>query len=240
MEFFEFKKISPNDTLMQDIYRLRFKVYCEEWGFEKAEDHPDGLEIDEYDNYSVHFAAISKKFDQLIGTVRIILDSPQGFPIHHHCVVDPKLEEQVLVKVADSKSVRLGEISRLAVCKDYRRRSSDNLIYDPRRVDLRKVIEQKAASTLKRDKDMGERRLHDMAIVMGLYECLCRESRELQLTHWYVVTARALYVLLKRTGFHFDSIGPEQEYHGIRRPYLGYLNETLSGIPELYRLYAGD
>ena len=244
MEYFNFQKVSRDDPLMEEIYRLRYKVYCEEWGFEKPEDHPNGLEIDNFDVNSVHFAAIAKRDGQLIGTVRIILESPQGFPIHHHCSIDQELQKRVVEKLPDSKRVRLGEISRLAVSKDFRRRALDNFILDPQHND-EKNIEELIKRKEERDAETGivsveRRRQQDMAIVMGLYNCLSRESRELQLTHWYVVTARALYVLLKRIGFHFDPIGPEQEYHGIRRPYLGYLKETLWGIPELYRVYTGE
>ena len=239
MEYFDFRKVSRDDPLMEEIYRLRYKVYCDEWGFEKPEDHPDGLEHDRFDEYSVHFAAIDRKGD-VIGTVRIILESSLGFPIQHHCTIDQELQRRVAAKVPDAARSRFGEISRLAVSKEYRRRSLDNLILDGQQYDdVEQLIAQKEAAKAGYE-SIERRRQQDSAIVMGLYRCLCTESRELQLTHWYVVMARCLHVLLKRTGFFFEPIGPEKEYHGIRRPYLGYLNETLRGIPELYRLYAGE
>jgi len=239
MEYFDFRKVSRDDPLMEEIYRLRYKVYCDEWGFEKPEDHPDGLEHDRFDEYSVHFAAIDRKGD-VIGTVRIILESSLGFPIQHHCTIDQELQRRVAAKVPDAARSRFGEISRLAVSKDYRRRSLDNLILDGGHYDnIEQLISQKEAAMAEFE-SIERRRQQDSAIVMGLYRCLCMASRELQLTHWYVVMARGLHVLLKRTGFFFEPIGPEKEYHGIRRPYLGYLHETLRGIPELYRIYAGE
>ena len=242
MEYFEFRKVSQDDPLMEEIYRLRYKVYCDEWGFEKPEDHPTGLERDKFDGNSVHFAAIDRKDGNVIGTVRIILESSLGFPIQHHCIIDQELQKRVVAKLPDTERVRFGEISRLAVSKDYRRRSLDNLILDGHGYDnLEEILDKKEAHDAEsRQVSIERRRQQDNAIVMGLYKCLSSESRELKLTHWYVVTARGLYLLLKRLGFYFDAIGPELEYHGIRRPYLGYLKETLRGIPELYQTYTGE
>ena len=242
MEYFYFRKVSRDDPLMEEIFRLRYKVYIDEWGFEKPEDHPDGLEHDSFDDNSVHFAAIDRKQGKLIGTVRIILESPRGFPIQHHCTIDQELQRRVAAKTPDVSRSRYGEISRLAVSKDYRRRSLDDLILDGQYYDdVERLIAQREANIAEAGYvSVERRRQQDTAIVMGLYRCLCMASRELQLTHWYVVMARGLHVLLKRTGFFFEPIGPEKEYHGIRRPYLGYLQETLRGIPELYQLYTGE
>jgi N-acyl amino acid synthase of PEP-CTERM/exosortase system len=39
---------------MEDVFRLRYRVYCEEKGFLSASDYPDGLETDEFDETSTH------------------------------------------------------------------------------------------------------------------------------------------------------------------------------------------
>lgn len=240
-EYFEFIKVTRDDPLMQEIYRLRFKVYCDEWGFEKPEDHPTGLEVDEYDEHSVHFAAIAKRDRHMVGTVRIILDSHLGFPHQHHCIVDQGEQKRIVDKSPPSRPARMGEISRLAVSKDYRRRTLDNLLYEDQiHEKVEELIREKEARDAQAGIVVERRRQADMAIVMGLYTCLTTESRELQLTHWYVATVRALIVLLKRIGFQFEPIGPEIDYHGLRRPYLGYLRETLKGVPDLYRLYTAE
>ena len=70
MSLFEFQKIEQDDPRFKNVLALRYKVYCEERGFEKPEDHPDGLERDEYDEYSVHFAAIEKGTQEVVGTIR--------------------------------------------------------------------------------------------------------------------------------------------------------------------------
>jgi N-acyl amino acid synthase of PEP-CTERM/exosortase system len=203
MNRFRFITISDNDPLINDVYRLRYKVYCDEWGFEKPEDHPGGLEFDQYDAQSVHIGALLKETGLLIGTIRIILHSNLGFPIEKHCHFDKDLSWL--------DKARIGEISRLAVSKDYRRRAVDKLLYnDGQGFDERYI-----------SRDQDERRKNEFLIIMGLYICMYKESLALGLTHWYALMARGLYILLSRTGIDFQQAGPQLEYHGVRIPYIG-------------------
>ena len=47
-----------SEFLKKEIFKLRYDVYVSEFGFEKKEDHPSGLEKDIYDSHSVELAAI--------------------------------------------------------------------------------------------------------------------------------------------------------------------------------------
>jgi len=211
MERFGFRRISRNDPLMEEVYKLRYKVYVEEWGFEKPEDHPKGVEIDPYDPHSFHLIAVDNKSDEVIGTMRVILTSPLGFPIQHHCTLTADcsgFDEQ-----------RLGEISRLAVSKEYRRRAGDRLIYDNG---------ESAAAPV--DKAMQERRKNEFAIITGLYTCMYKESLAIGLQHWYAVMAKGLSILLSRMGVTFTPIGPEVDYHGKRTPYIGAIDEIAKKV----------
>lgn len=210
---FVFKKIGLDSPLMTEVYRLRYKVYCEEWGFENPEDHPGGLERDEFDDHSIHFGALSAESGELIGTIRIILNSELGFPIEHHCAFDKDLS-------FIDKS-RIAEISRLAVSKDYRKREVDKLIYN----DGRNQEEILAHSHVNK-----ERRKHELYIIMGLYVCMYKVSLSLGLTHWYGLMAKGLYVLLRRSNIHFFPIGPELDYHGRRVPYLGDIDALAKNL----------
>ncbi len=193
---------------MADVFRLRYKVYCEEWGFENPADHPGGIEKDEFDAYSVHFGALVAETGELIGTIRIILNSERGFPIEHHCTFDSDL--------SFVNKNRIAEISRLAVSKDYRKRVVDELIYSDG---------SSADEIVRRSVVNKERRKHEFFIIMGLYVCMYRESVELGLTHWYGLMAKGLHVLLQRSKIQFQPIGPEVDYHGRRVPYLGDIQE---------------
>ena len=80
-----FKKVETEEELLE-VYKLRFKVYCQERGFEPETSYPDKRMQDEYDSYSMHF--IAKTDNEPVGTSRVILDNPFGFPIEKFCSVN--------------------------------------------------------------------------------------------------------------------------------------------------------
>jgi len=66
----------------------------------------------------------------------------------------------------------------------------------------------------------------------------------LGLTHWYAVMAKGLYLLLKKMGILFVPIGPEINYHGLRSPYLGSIEdiekEASKTNPELLKEFRDE
>ena len=105
----EFRKIKQNDPFFMEILALRYKVYCVERGFEKKEDHPYGLECDKYDAHAVHFAAISKHTQKVVGTVRLILYAGGDFPAEHSF--------ELTQKCLAAQRECVGEVSRLALSR---------------------------------------------------------------------------------------------------------------------------
>ncbi|MBN2654278.1 MAG: PEP-CTERM/exosortase system-associated acyltransferase [Nitrospirae bacterium] len=202
---FEFKRVHISAEL-NEIFKLRYKVYVEEWGFEKQEDHLRGVELDDYDDSSLHFMAL--RHGNLIGTIRMILSSQKGLPIQQHCTLDHDLSYIDHEKIA--------EISRLAVSKDYRRRHEDAQMYnsDPQS-PLPFPVAEDVSSKRRRQE-----------IVIGLFKAMYAESKIIGLTHWCAVMAKALHVLLTRMGIVFKPIGPEVDYHGRRIPYLLCIEEA--------------
>jgi N-acyl-L-homoserine lactone synthetase len=96
-----------------DIYRLRYQVYCEEYGYIDIKNHPDKLEKDEYDPYSDYLVIRDKK-NEIAATVRIIRNSSVGFPIIKHFTTNLDLQ--------NINKNNVVEISRLIVAKKYRRK----------------------------------------------------------------------------------------------------------------------
>jgi N-acyl amino acid synthase of PEP-CTERM/exosortase system len=216
---FEFSQLPQGDPLLNEVYKLRYKVYCDEWRFEKPEEHPGGIEKDEFDDHSVHFVAKRKSDNQMIGTIRLIKYSEKGFLIEKHCQIDTDLSS------FDRKL--FGELSRLAVSKEYRRRTTD-AAYEG------KVVDDAAIDNM-----YGGQRRMENDIVLGLYKCIYRECRESGQQYLLAVMAKGLFLLLKRVGILFEPIGPAQNYHGLRTPYMGRVDamvEQLSKInPPLYK-----
>ena len=102
-----FKKVDSKDELT-GVYKLRFKVYCLERGFESERFYPNQCEMDEYDAYSVHF--IAKSNTQIVGTLRLVLNNPIGFPIEKYCEFN--------ISSKGIKKEQTAEISRFAISKE--------------------------------------------------------------------------------------------------------------------------
>ena len=99
-----FHRVETEEDL-EHVYRLRYHIYCFEKGFEPKEKYPDGIEMDEYDVYSIHF--IAKVHDEAVGTARLILNNPLGFPGEKYCKAD--------ISAFSIKKEQTVEISRFAV-----------------------------------------------------------------------------------------------------------------------------
>jgi N-acyl amino acid synthase of PEP-CTERM/exosortase system len=196
---------SNQEDVLQDIFSLRYQVYVSEWEFEAATDHPDELESDEYDEHSIHYFAQDKSDYKVIATARIILHSELGFPIEKNFDIDEQYH--------GIKKNQIGEISRLAVSKKYRKCAIDRAIFGTGKYD---------PNHIPRDIDDGKdaRRHCEHELVRGLYMSIYRDSKQRELTHWYAVMAKGLYVILKRWGISFKQVGPTKDYHGVRSPYL--------------------
>jgi N-acyl-L-homoserine lactone synthetase len=110
MEMLIKRVISDED--LSDVFRLRYRVYCLERRYERPEDHPGGVETDMYDPFSVHFIAYVKSVP--VGTVRLILQNPLGFPVERFC----KVEAACICGDAG----KVAEISRLAVSSEAAKR----------------------------------------------------------------------------------------------------------------------
>jgi N-acyl amino acid synthase of PEP-CTERM/exosortase system len=94
------------------VRRLRYEVYCLERRFVDAALCAEGQESDEYDPHAVHFAATTPA-GSVVATLRLVLDSPLGFPLEAHA--DGLIETR-----PGTERARTGEISRLIVAPDYR------------------------------------------------------------------------------------------------------------------------
>ncbi len=197
--YFTFRQVDNSDAL-NDCYRLRFDVYCVERAFMLPENYHSGLEIDEFDQFALHFSAFDRT-GATVGTIRLVRPSSLGFPLLQHC----QLHDEVIPD-------EIVEISRLAVSKNYRRRAADDIygitpeqimIPDPRPEERRRRPE----------------------IVLGLYKIIYQESKRRGITHWLAAMERSLVRLLWRYGFAFDAIGPEVDYFGPVTPYIAKIAE---------------
>ena len=221
--------VANSDNLKNAIYRLRYKVYVEEFGFEKAEDHLDGYEIDEYDPHSIHFAALNENQD-VIGSARMILNSEKGFPIEHAAKITFIGERPAPDKII--------EISRLVVSKDPGGLKEDGFH------GMKSYPDRTKREILANNVPIpeGYQKRKRALIALGLYRLVYQTTKRMGITHWYMISEKKLFCALKRVGFLFYQMGEPVNYHGIRVPYLGILEDIdqyqLSHTPHLFKFYS--
>jgi N-acyl amino acid synthase of PEP-CTERM/exosortase system len=204
-----------SEFLKREIFKLRYDVYVSEFGFEKKEAHPSGLEKDIYDPHSVELAAIEQTDAEtqiVIGTIRLILHSEHGFPIENAAPINFTAEKPPIDKIA--------EISRLAIRKDYRRRHGDGL-YGVK--SYTKASEEE--TSLNPDSSQNVKVRIQPYLILGLFKEMYHVSKKLGITHWYMITEKKLWYALKRFDLIFSQIGEPVDYHGLRIPYLGIIEE---------------
>ena len=76
------------ESLRQESFRIRHRVYCEELGWEPKQDN--GLETDPCDDYSFALLLVHKRTGQYAGTARLVISPPEKpekqLPFEMHCL----------------------------------------------------------------------------------------------------------------------------------------------------------
>lgn len=211
------------DALRKQVYELRYQVYVLETGFEKEQDCvcsdlADGgrvcWEMDVFDARSEHYLIRHRRTGIHAATTRLILPDPDdpmaAFPIEQHCPLEAPVRDP-------QTRARLGEISRFAVSKAFKRR----------------IGEMGTLAGVADNTDMyfevDERRILPH-ISLGLFAGVVDMAHRNGITHCYAVMEPALLRLLGRFGVIFNRIGADVDYHGVRIPCLGTMDEALPNI----------
>lgn len=211
-------RIANTEDLIRATQRLRYRVYVEEFGWEKPEDHPEGIETDAFDPYSIHAAALNDR-GELIGTARMVLNSELGLPAF-------RLVEQF--KEFRLQSRNAGEISRFCVDPDLRRYGQEVGAFMGAGGSYR-FPGMDPGSTPSQDARMLSLVPH------GLMFALFQVAIRLKLTHWMMVSEKKLWVFLKRRGIVFHPAGQPVDYHGIRTPYVAHIDQISHALAKLHR-----
>ena len=198
---------------LSDALALRYQVYCLERGYEDPAKNPGGYERDEFDQRSVHAIVRHRLSGDCIAAVRLVLASPSTptslFPVEAAC------GEQFYAGVWDRVHAVprgcLGEISRFAVSKQFRRRYTE--------ADYIQGISPHVPYFDESAEGPNHRRVMPY-VTLGLFAAVIRLSARHGVTHWFAVMEPTLLRLLRKFGIHFPPIGPVVDYHGRRQPTL--------------------
>lgn len=226
-EYFEVVRVDTPEKL-QECCRLRYEVYCKEAlipGFD-ANDYPDGLERDQYDERSVHCLLVHNSTGRIAGTVRVILhDSKDQFKF--------PLEKVTGLEIFPHN--RIGEVSRLILAPEFRGRKGESR--QPQ--GIAQEPEYSAPKNGRRDpqakwngpdlrKSIPRRRFPHT--VLGLITGLVQMSVEHNLNYWYAGMEPACARLLRSFGINFAPISPIIDYYGPCKGYFCYIPEILENV----------
>jgi N-acyl amino acid synthase of PEP-CTERM/exosortase system len=197
--------------LKQEVYKLRYQVYCLEKGFEDLESHPDGLEYDEYDEHSCHYLIRHRATDSYMATTRLILPNSKLFPMEAHSQIDTKLVKTI-------NRANLAELSRFCVSKQFRRRANEQDLIITNDTDESRI---------------SPRGKHSSAsITLSLFACAVQMSSDHNILYWYAIMEPALKRVFSALGIHFVEVGPLVEYHGMRTPCVIKVTDLLISVAE--------
>lgn len=227
-QFSQHFRLLPADTpeLLREVYRMRYEVYCLEMGFERPEQFPDGLERDDYDHRARHCLIQHRESGLYAGSVRLVLHDPENsnilFPFEKHC--GHSLDRSILDPMRLPRE-RIGEISRLTVTAQFRRRQGDH------------GSTQEADSGPTLPASTTDRRIFSH-IAAGLYLAGAAMGLQQGLSGVFVMMEPRLARHLSLYDLHFTPVGEVIEYHGRRRgPYYISREDVLERLaPPLARL----
>lgn len=219
-------QLADTEELKKEAYRIRHAVYCDELGWEPKTE--DGLEIDACDGYSFPILLRHKRTGHFAGTARLVIPPPEAshskMPFELHCM------DSLRKNVVDPSTLprgTVGEVSRLAVPAEFRRRHGER--NEPFIVD--KLVEKK-------DVFSEEERRHFPNIAIGLYLSIIALVSNCNHSGMFVVVEPRLKKRLERLGLMFQQAGDDMEYHGRRALfYLPKSKFTAELNPEMLELY---
>ena len=197
--------LADSKALKEAAYALRYQVYCLERKFEKAEEHPSGLEIDAYDAHSIQGVLFHHATRGAIGSVRMILPiagSYESFP------VAALLRNSSLNLANHVNPAQTIEVSRFAISKEFRRRKSDEaggLEFSPTHAG--------------RDANLA---------FLSLLQFVLRESIQRDMLFWTALMEPKFLRLLARMGVCYTPVGQLVMHHGVRQPCYCYLPDMLA------------
>lgn len=213
--------LATSEELRKQTYRIRYRVYCEEFGYEPADAFPEGYETDDFDDRSVHCLVTHRSSGTPAGCVRLVsVDDDQKMPMEIFC--KDAIDHHKVASLGLARST-VCEVSRLAVDGAFRRRTGEKF--------------SRFGGNIALDCSQREQRTFSLIAVSVLLAGFAAGELHGR-TAFFCMMEPFLPRMLKRSGILVASMGEETDYHGLRAPYMATLDEILAGLgPELRDMY---
>lgn len=190
--------INDDKNKMEQAFKFRYEIFCEEKKFFDRDSFYGPMEMDLFDEYSLHFAAFDQ-FKNIKGYARLVCHSENGYPMQHLCPYE-------ITGARDFIGKSSAEISRLAIT-----------------TDLRTFYQKSCMGNT--GPANNEKNYIDLYIVpqiqIGLYRMMYAACLQLDIMHVFAVMEQSLYNRLSLFSLKFKPIGHGFENHGTVFPFLG-------------------
>lgn len=211
-EYFDLELVTTPEQLEQ-VYRIRYRVYCEEFKYEPAELFPEQVESDDFDGRSSHCLVRHRSSGLPAGCARLVhVDESTLMPMEAFC--GESIEEKV-IRSYDGRRNTVCEFSRLAVDGAFRRRAGE------------KATRFGEVSAL--DITLREQRTFSLIAVSTILAAFAM-SDLIGRPNCFAMMEPFLPRLLLRSGIVVHRAGEETDYHGVRAPYVFETHETVGGM----------
>lgn len=201
-EFFE-PLVLGEDQLLDEVYKLRYNVYCNEFGFE--EKRASKRESDEFDEYSSFCIIRHKSSEDYVACIRLVKPESDDhlLPMEKYF---PKVVEDNDFRPRNFSRKEVCEVSRVAIRSDYRKFSITD-------------CSSESGSVWAFD-GLSETELNCMRYIsMGLYVSATALAIAQERYHGFLMMQKNLSRKLRLLGLHHHQIGLGVDYHGLRFPY---------------------
>lgn len=216
--------LAVSSTQKAQTYRIRYRVYCDEFKYEPADNFPSEEEQDSYDTNALHCLITHKSSGMPAGCVRMVPvigeDDDHLLPFEKHCA---SCIDQVFVSKLSLDRKTVCEISRLAVDGAFRKRSGE--------------AATRFGEIEAMDCTQQEKRAFSLISVAGFLASTAMTDLTGR-TNVFAMMEPFLPRLLQRSGIVFQRVGQDIDYHGVRAPYFIRTQDAVDGMrADLRALY---
>lgn len=203
---------------LNSVYRVRYRVYCEEFQYEPAEACPNQLESDEFDAYSRHSLVVHKATGMPAGCARLVMaDEHRLMPMERYC---GSAIDQQIIRAFDGRRDTVCEFSRLGVDGAFRRRPGER--------------ESRFGEISALEFSSREQRTFPLVAMATILSALAL-SELIGRPHCFAMMEPFLPRLLRRSGLLARPAGEEIQYHGIRSPFYWETREGVSTLEDEFK-----
>ena len=206
-------KLARSGKDLESVYRMRYRVYCEEFEYEPASAFPDQLETDEFDAHASHCLVTHKSTGMAAGCARLVhVDEDSLMPMEKFCA---HAMDESIIRSFDGRRDTICEFSRLGVDGAFRRRAGERM--------------SRFGEISSLDFSKREERTFSVIAISTILAAFAM-SDLIGKPHCFAMMEPFLPRLLLRSGIVVHPAGEQIEYHGTRTPYYFETHASVGGM----------